>query len=278
MSAPVLYSDLTKVPSDFIKKDFVDFNQVEINKKFNNTLSAIVTGSLKKDGFLLSVNPKVNLKEFINKTSNLSITVDTNKVGKVETTVENLVPGLKTILTANTNKLYQTEFQYKKDRFALTLVGNLDKKLVASLVVAQNYFNFGVTSEYNAQKGTLANVDATAVYRPNANVFLSLTEKVLDNVLIGQFYDRVSPRVSIAGDVTFDFKATELKSFNVGAKYDLDQDTSVKVKVDNQSKVAIGFQARYTSFLKGTLGWNINAKDIKSNAAHNFGISLKFEL
>eukprot|EP01132_Coremiostelium_polycephalum_P002400 gene2400-2967_t len=277
MSAPVLYSDLTKLPSDFIKKDFVDFNQVEINKKFSNTLSAIVTGSLKKDGFLLSVNPKVNLKDFINKTSNLSITVDTNKVGKVETTVENLVPGLKTILTANTNKLYQTELQYKKDRFAVTLVGNLDKKLIGSLVVAQNKFNFGVTSEYNAQKATLTNVDATVSYRPSADIFLALTEKVIENVLVAQFYDRVSPKVSLAGDVNFDIKATELKSFNLGAKYDLDSETSVKVKVNNQSKIAVGFQARYTPFLKGTLGWNIDAKDIKNNASHNFGISLKFE-
>ncbi|KYQ93965.1 porin [Tieghemostelium lacteum] len=221
MSTP-LYNDLAKPTADFIKKDFPDNFQFEGTAKHKYG-SVVFTSNLKKD-FVGTVNPKFDIGKFVNKNGTVSISIDTNKFEKVETTIENLFPGLKSILTADS------------------------KKLAANL---------------------------TVVVKPRSDVFLTVADKLIDKTITLTSLYKPNSRVQVGGDVTVDLKALNKNpTFNLGAQYNINDASYLKVKINDASKAAFGYTLNYDSKTKISTAWAINTRDLSAAGAHTFGVNI----
>lgn len=273
MSTP-LYNDLAKPTADFIKKDFPDNFQFEGTAKHKYG-SVVFTSNLKKD-FVGTVNPKFDIGKFVNKNGTVSISIDTNKFEKVETTIENLFPGLKSILTADSKKLVQLELQYKKDKFAFTLLGKLDKTVSTSGVFAlNNKVSLGAQTEFNAESSSLKAANLTVVVKPRSDVFLTVADKLIDKTITLTSLYKPNSRVQVGGDVTVDLKALNKNpTFNLGAQYNINDASYLKVKINDASKAAFGYTLNYDSKTKISTAWAINTRDLSAAGAHTFGVNI----
>ncbi|KAN0039865.1 hypothetical protein ACTA71_007102 [Dictyostelium dimigraforme] len=272
----VLYNDLTKPTADFIKKDFPESHKVEATYKHKYGSIVAIT-DLKEGGVVASVQPKIDFTKYLGKNSNGSFTIDTNGVKKGEVSIEDLVPGLKTIINGDSKQNFSTEFQYKKDKVAFTVFGHNNKSYLTSLAFAINpTFTVGVQAEGNA-KNTLKNVNATIIVRPRPDIFISVSNRFMDKQILLSTLYTVSPKLSVAADVTVDLKASDKSpSFNAGTLYKVDSQSSIKAKFNNTNKVNISYLYAANSNAKFAFGWNFNVANLKQGST--FGSSFNITL
>ncbi|GAM19282.1 hypothetical protein SAMD00019534_024570 [Acytostelium subglobosum LB1] len=270
--SPPIYNELVKVPADLVKKDFPDSCQVEVTNLVPNTpLTLVSTVARKQDGsFLLTLNPKYT----INKNSKLSFSADSSKFGKGELTIEKLAPGLKAIITADSNKVAQTEFQYIKDNVALTAILRNNMKLSTSLVLKYSKFSVGLLANVNGSKQELEGLEATFAYK-DEGILVALSPKNKGQSLVVSAYDRINSRLALAGDLTVDLNAPDQAPlFNVCGQYYIDSKSFLKVKVNQEGRIGLGYTLPVNDNVKIAVGYSINGKDLTSAGKNNFGFNV----
>ncbi|KAK5574749.1 hypothetical protein RB653_010002 [Dictyostelium firmibasis] len=272
----VLYNDLTKQTSDFIKKDFPESFKLEstLRHKYG---SIVATTDIKEGGIVGTVQPKFDVSKFVNRNTNANLTIDTNGVKKGEITIENLVPGLKTIINGDAKQNVSTEVQYKKDKVALTVFGKNDKSYTTSIsFAANNMFTFGIQADGNA-KNTLKNVNATLLVKPRNDIIFTIVDRFMDKQLLFSGLYFATPKLTVGGDLTVDLKASDKSpSFNIGTAYKIDSVTFIKAKINNNKKANIAFTHTLNQNAKIGLGWNINAANLKQG--NTFGAILNLTI
>ncbi|EFA76535.1 porin [Heterostelium album PN500] len=328
MSNPGIYADLVKVPSDLIKKDYPETQQIEITENLSGyPISIVGTVSRKTDGSITtSVNPKLNLDSRF-KNAKISVTGDNSKFGKGEVTFENLAPGLKAVLTvsvekqqitfshksgalsskltfsnskikpktkkynnnnnnnynntqsnilsqADTSKLVQSEFQYKKDNLALTAILRSNKKILTSAVFGFSNFALGLQANVNGEKQELEGLEATFLYK-REGLLLAVSPKNKGQSLVFSAYDRVNAKLAIAADLAVDLQSPEKNpQFTIGSQYYVDSKSFIKAKVNGQGRIGLGYTVPVNNNTKLSVAFNINGKDLSAEGKHNFGFNL----
>jgi len=271
---PGIYADLTKSTNDFIKKDFPETFKIEITQK-NKFGSVVATNEVNKAGkWVGTINPKLTLNPHLKTPGTASVSLNTDAFNKGEITFDSLVPGLKTVLTVDSKKVFSTEFQYKKDKFAVTLLGKNDKSALASVALAINsMISVGVQTEYNFAKGNVKGVNATLVAKPRSDILVTLTDKYIDGLISVSTLYKPSAKLLVGGDATVDLKAPQASpAFNLGAQYFINDVSSLKFKVNDASKLGLAYLLTVNSNTKASASWNINGKDFKQG--NSFGLNL----
>ncbi|GAM22710.1 hypothetical protein SAMD00019534_058850 [Acytostelium subglobosum LB1] len=333
MSNPGVYADLVKIPSDFLKKDYPETQQIEVTENVSGyPVSLINTLTRKQDGSVLfNFNPKINLgKQFQN--GLLSVNVDTAKNAKGELTFNTLAPGLKAVLTVSVkgnkksgggggssgplqgrlalhhntsffggccrmrSKLIidpssllssssqvdsnsaQTELQYKKDAVALTAIIRSNKKFTASAVFGYQQFSLGLLANVNAQSQEVEGLEGTLLYR-REGLLIGLSPKNKGQNLAITLFDRVNARLAIGADINVDMKKLDaVPKLTIGSQYFVDSKSFLKVKVDQDLRIGLGYTVPVNDTTKVQLGLSVNSKDLSVEGKHTFGFNVTLAL
>eukprot|EP01133_Synstelium_polycarpum_P005255 gene5255-6082_t len=271
-----LYNDLVKVPADLIKKDFPETQSIEVNNTNIAGLPFNLTSTIlrKADGsVVLTANPKLNLDSRF-KNAKLSLTGDSNQTGKGEITFEKLAPGLKAILTADTQKIVQAEFQYKINNLAFSTLVKSNKTLTQTAVIGYNNFSVGVSANANAEKGELTGLDATFLYKKDG-LTVGFSPKNKGQSLMVTLYDKVNAKLALAADLTVDLKSPEKSpQFNIGSQYYVASNSFIKTKINQDLRVGVAYTVPINENIKLNAGLNINAKNLSAEGKHTYGFLL----
>jgi len=278
---PGLYSDLGKKSSDLLSKDFPDKAKLEIKTKAENG-GLSFEGNITRNtdhSFYGLLNPKY---KHGGHGLTVGASVDTRRALKVEATVEDLVPGLKTSITGHADSESLTvDAEYKHEY--LTLQGAVNvlsakgNKVTASSVFGYEGVAVGLQAEYVYDKWQ--NFHGVASYtHPDyvSTLFARVNTHAASNILGFSLHHRFSPRTSLAAEAALDVnKSAESPKITFGGSYDfLDSPTTVKGKVDTDGRLSLSYAHRLNKYSRLILGTAININNFSSSGNHAFGLTL----
>jgi len=293
MSNPPLFKDLGKRATDLLTKEFPSEEKkfewkgttsngvtIETNavQKADNPIVGTITPSYKYQEYGLSF-----LGEF-----------NTNKDIKLETSIENqVVEGAKVTLTGEQKgkDTYATlggEYKHAK----ATLNGSVDfgkskgNTIKASSVFGHNGWLLGLSTEYllGSDHQELRLFNTTIGYGAgdyDLTVFGRIVggEKGDRNEVGGTYYHNVKEGLSFGAEVVFDTTAAESKpKLAFGGSYKLQEDTTVKAKVDTAGVLGLSYAQKFSKNSKLTIGTKIDtgATSGKSSTSMGFVINCTF--
>jgi len=279
-----LYVDLGKKATDLLTKEFPDKTKVEINSRASNGVQFQTTATRNHDGSIVgSLQPKYT---FVKQGVTVSSTIDTNRVVKVEATVENSLPGLKaTVGGQSDTESFKADFEWKHD--LTTITTGLDffspkgNTLSASGVFNYEGFSVGGTAEYFiADKQEFRKVDGVLAYS-TPDLQLTAFSRRKAEVLGGSYYQRISSVLGLAAEMAFDLrKADVTPKLTFGGTYTLDAPSSsiVKGKFDTDGKLSLSYAQKLSSIAKVTVGSSINTNNLGASGNHTIGFAVQFDL
>lgn len=280
--APPLFADLGKEARDIFSKGFgfgsvkLDIatkaaNGVEFNSGVSSNDAGKVSGSLettyKNSDYGLTFKEKWN----------------SDNILTAEMTIEDqIASGLKltfdTMFAPNTSKkVAKIKTAYKQDNFSGTTDIDFDftgPTLYSSAVVGYKGWLLGGYAAYDTSKSRLVNSKLGIAYKTDDFV---LHSSASDNVdFSGSYYQKVSDKVECAASLGWT-AGTAATKFAIGGKYVLDSDSSVKMRVGNDSQVGFGYTQQLRDGVKLTLSALIDAKNL-NQAGHKLGLGLDVSL
>lgn len=89
------------------------------------------------------------------------------------------------------------------------------------------------------------------------------------------YQHRVNPAVSVGASVHYSF-VSNYQNFAFGSAHKLDSSSTMKVRVDSQSKLAVSYKQIMTPFLTGTVCAQVDVMDWGPDN-QNVGVRLAFE-
>jgi len=91
----------------------------------------------------------------------------------------------------------------------------------------------------------------------------------------GSIYQKLNPQLETGISLNWSSGSSNTK-FGIGAKYNLDNDASVRFKVNNQSQIGLGYEQRLRDGVTLTLSSLIDGKDF-NQGGHKIGLALELE-
>jgi hypothetical protein len=288
MSLPT-FADLTKNVKDLLTKELPgEKSKIELttNTANGNIFVSSLTRTFADDTYVGLFNPKFKRPEH-GLTGNVS--VDTKGELKAEVAVaDQLVPGLKVTLNGVTGPEQKVapakiSLEYKSGNTA-TATAALDlfhpsngTTFTGGLVLGYEGFLGALEAQVLAEKQELASVSVGAGYKNSEfEAHIVGTQKGEALTAKVSYYHIINSAFKVGGEVALDakkFKETP-PSFEFGGWYQIDSDSSVKVKANAQGVVGWSFTQALSKNVKVTLGGSVNAKKLKEGGEHKVGLEL----
>jgi hypothetical protein len=186
----------------------------------------------------------------------------------LETSLSNVLPGLKLEFKGDDNKKAELAATFKHD-FA-TLTSEVDianfQSLKASACSARDGFAIGASGHFERADGKLIVKDlglGLSISKiPGVFLGLKSTKKFSDHLL--HFTYALNKEVGLVGSVAYPSKVV-----NLGAKYSCNPKTSLKVKLDTDQK--IGFSSKHKLDSSSTITGAITL-DLKNLQNYKYGV------
>lgn len=204
-----------------------------------------------------------------------------NTLGTEVTVQDQLLKGLK--LSADINFSPQTGSKsarvkslYLNERVALNADVDLDQNgplVNAALVVGHQGWLAGYQCALDANNRKLTKNNFALGF--STGDFVLHTNVDDGQEFGGSIYQKLSPRLETGISLAWSAGSNNTK-FGIGAKYDLDQDASIRAKVNNQSQVGLGYQQRLREGVTLTLSALIDGKNFNAGG-HKIGMALELE-
>ncbi|KAI9225339.1 MAG: eukaryotic porin/Tom40 [Piptocephalis tieghemiana] len=285
MSVPPAYSDIGKASNDLLFKDFPTGQvKLEVNTVTPTGVKFTVLGHQdNKNGHVFG-----ELKtKFTDKANGLTLTQGWSAANVLSTKVElanKVASGLKLELNGSflpdsgkRNAKVATEYKqpglFSRANVDLfkgpTFTGDVSFGLQRNLVL-------GGEVSYDVVSGKVTKYAAAAGFIEKDYVFSVHAHSSL-SVFTGSYYHRVSPQVEVGGKVNWDSKVPGGPvGIDVGTKYKLDADASVKARIDNFGKLSLAYSQLLRPGVKLNLAGTFDTSKLQENA-HKVGLSLVFE-
>ncbi|OZJ03558.1 hypothetical protein BZG36_03105 [Bifiguratus adelaidae] len=267
-----IVSYLGKASRDLLGKDFpTGAVLLEVKTTAPNGVSFKVNGAKDAKTGIIAGNLETKYSDKKNGlTFTESWTTSNHLSGKVELE-NNLAKGLKVELNTSllpsvgeksarlgvTYKQPNVHTQAVLDVFKTHLAINSvvgHEGILAGAEVSYDILNNKVT-RYNTALGYTASDYAVALHATN-NL----------SVYSASYYHRVSAEVEAAGKAVWDSKGTNAVALEVGAKYKLDSNASLKAKISNSGVLGLGYTQLLRPGVKMTLGGSIDTTRLNENA------------
>ncbi|XP_069692145.1 voltage-dependent anion-selective channel-like [Periplaneta americana] len=159
--------------------------------------------------------------------------------------------------------------EFRNDVTALNCDVNLDTAgpiILASAVVGYNGWLAGYQTQFNSQKSKITKNNFAFGY--SSGDYILHTNINDDQEFDVSIYQKVSPKLNTAIEMNWSAGSNETR-FGIGCKYDLDNEASVRAKVNNLSQVGLGYQQKlcegvsvYLSALIDDKNFNIEGQKI----------------
>ncbi|KAJ0551158.1 putative Porin domain superfamily, eukaryotic porin/Tom40 [Helianthus annuus] len=271
VKGPGLYSDIGKKARDLLYKDYQGDQKFTITTYSPTGVAITSSGTKKGELFLGDVNTQL-------KRNNITtdINVDTNSNLFTAITIDEPVPGLKTIISFKVpdQSSGKVELQYLHDYAGICAsVGGCANPIVSfSGVVGTNSGSIGADVSFDTKTGNFIKYNA-GLSLSNADLIASLTMNDKGDTLNASYYHVVKPLTNtlVGAEVNRVFSTNE-NTILVGTQHSLDPLTTVKARVNNFGKASavIQHEWRPKSFL--TLSGEVDTRAVDKSA--KFGLAL----
>lgn len=204
---------------------------------------------------------------------------NTNNVLATEVVItDQLVKGLEvsadaTFAPQSGSKNGNLNASYKHEACALNAnihLGNSRPLLTASAVLGYQGFVGGYQTKFDIQNSKICANNFALGYSQKDFV---LHTNVNDGQQFGgSVYHKVTPKLDAGVDLVWSSGNNDTR-FAIGCKYVLDNDASIKAKVNNASHIGLGYQQKLRDGITVTLSTLIDAKNF-NQGGHKVGLAL----
>ncbi|KAJ1503678.1 Mitochondrial porin [Coelomomyces lativittatus] len=277
---PIVFTDIGKAANDLLVRDFpVGAIKLEGKSVAKNGVAFNVAGA--KDNKTGQIFGELKTK-YTDKEKGLSLTETwtTSNVLSAEVEFADAVTkGLKFNLfgalhphDGQKNTRLSMEYKHKNVSTRTQLDVFKGPLINADVAVSHDGFMIGAESAY--KNGSLLKYNFALGYATH-DYALALQIANKGDLLTGSYYHRVNDDVETGAKAVWDRKASANMVLEVGAKYTLDKDTSLKFKIDNSGKLGLGFTQVLKPSVKMSLGGIFDTSKLNENA-HKVGMALSF--
>ncbi|XP_068168009.1 voltage-dependent anion-selective channel protein 3 isoform X2 [Antennarius striatus] len=282
MAVPPAYSDLGKSAKDIFSKGFgYGVLKLDVKTKSENGIEFATSGASnidtgKSGGYLETKTKREDLG------LNFSQKWNTENTHISEITIEDqLAKGLKLGLglsfvphTGKTSAKLKTS--YKRDFVNVGCDLDFDKAsptVHGAAVLAYEGWLVGYQMAFDTAKSKMIQNNFALGYK---NEDLKLLTTVNDGTEFnGSIYQTVNSNLEMAVQLAWTAGSNNTQ-FGIGAKYQLDKDTSLSAKVDNACLVGVGYTQTLRPGVKLTLSGLIDGKKVNAGG-HKIGIGFELE-
>ncbi|XP_031093914.1 mitochondrial outer membrane protein porin of 34 kDa [Ipomoea triloba] len=271
---PGLYSDIGKKARDLLYKDYQTDHKFTITTYSPTGVAITSSGSKKGDFFVADVNTQLK-----NKNITTDIKVDTNSNLFTTITVDEPVPGLKTILNFRVpdQRSGKLEIQYLHDYAGIsTSVGLTANPIVSfSGVLGTNSLALGTDVSFDSKTGTFTKYNAGLSFI-NSDLIAALTLNDKGDTLSASYYQPTKPLTNtfIGAEVTHSF-STNMNTITVGTQHQLDPLTTVKARMNNFGKASALIQHEWRPKSIFTLSGELDTKSVDKSPKFGLALALK---
>nr|GMC88123.1 mitochondrial outer membrane protein porin of 36 kDa [Ipomoea batatas] len=273
VKVPGLYSDIGKKARDLLYNDYVADHKFTVTTCNSNGVAVTSSGVKKGDLYLADVSTQLKSKNIIT-----DVKVDTSSNLYTTITVDEAVPGLKTVLSfiVPDQRSGKVELQYLNEYVGIsTSIGLTASPLVNfSGVVGNDSLALGSDLSYNTATGNFIKCNAGMSFS-TSDLIASLTLNSGDT-LTASYYHSVSPMTNTAAGTEFtrNFSSDE-NTLTIGTKHSLDPLTTVKAKVNNRGIATALIQHQCCSRSVFTITGEVDTRAVEKSAKIGLAVVVK---
>ncbi|XP_023173363.1 voltage-dependent anion-selective channel [Drosophila hydei] len=280
--APPSYSDLGKQARDIFSKGY-NFGlwKLDLKTKTSSGIEFNTAGhSNQESGKVFgSLETKYKVKDY-----GLTLTEKWNTDNTLFTEVavqDQLLEGLKLSLEGNFapqsgNKNGKFKVAYGHENVKADSDVNIDLKgplINASAVLGYQGWLAGYQTAFDTQQSKLTTNNFALGY--STKDFVLHTAVNDGQEFSGSIFQRTSDKLDVGVQLSW-ASGTSNTKFSIGAKYQLDDDASVRAKVNNASQVGLGYQQKLRDGITLTLSTLVDGKNFNAGG-HKIGVGLELE-
>ncbi|XP_020232738.1 outer plastidial membrane protein porin [Cajanus cajan] len=271
---PGLYFDIGKKARDLLFKDYHSDQKFTITTYSPTGVAITSSGTRRGDLFVADVNTQLKNK---NITTDVKVDTDSNLFTTI--TVNELAPGLKTILSFRVpdQRSGKVEVQYLHDYAGIsTSVGLTANPIVNfSGVVGTNVLALGTDLSFDTKIGELTKFNAGLNFTKD-DLVASLTVNDKGDTLNASYYHVVNhlSNTAVGAEVKHRFSTNE-NTLTLGTQHALDPLTTVKARVNNFGKASALIQHEWRPKSFFTISGEVDTKAIDKSAKVGLGLALK---
>lgn len=273
---PVKYSDLGKDAKDLINKSF-DFGVVKLEGKTKSKSGMGFTAKGTHDPDAGSIDGGLDLKW---KAGSFDVTNKWNTTNEIDTNIDlgevakGISAEIDTSIAPDSGKMglqissaFAHEFIHSTHDVDVT-----GKTLSGSVVAGYNGMLIGAKGSFDANTSTASCDSVSLAYHcEGVKIHSSMCEFTKFS---GSVFHKVSDKIAATAAVAWSDSSSP--SLTVAGQYAIDNDSSLKVKVDNAFGVGLSYLTKLRDGVQVTFSALVNAKDINAGG-HKVGMSLNFE-
>lgn len=271
---PGLYPDIGKKARDLLYRDYQSDHKFSLTTYTANGVAITSTGAKKGEAFLADVNSKL-----INKNITTDIKVDTNSKLYTTITVDEVAPGLKTILSfvAPDQRSGKVELQYLHENAGIsTSIGLTASPIINfSGVAGNNTVAVGTDVSFDTASGDLTKYNASLSFSTTDLIASLILSNKLDT-LTASYYHTVSPltNTAVGAELTHAFSTNE-NTLIIGTQHSLDPLTTVKARVNNYGIASALLQHEWRPKSLFTISGEVDTRAIDKSAKVGLAVALK---
>ncbi|KAI4366666.1 hypothetical protein MLD38_022513 [Melastoma candidum] len=272
---PGLYSDIGKKARELLYEDYQTDHKFSVTTHSPATGVAITSSGLKK-GDLLLADVVTQLKKN-NLTADVKVDTESNLFTTV--TINDLSPGLKTILSFKVpdQRSGRAEVQYLHDYAGICSTVGLTVNPVInfSAVVGSPSLAFGTDLSFDTKTGDFPSCNFGISYS-TTDLIASLTLNDMGDTITASYYHLMDlvTNTAIGSEITRSFSSSA-STLTVGAQTSLDPLTVLKTRVSNTGKVSAVLQHEWRPRSFFSVSGEIDARAINQSAKVGLALALK---
>ncbi|KAM0040015.1 putative Porin domain superfamily, eukaryotic porin/Tom40 [Helianthus debilis subsp. tardiflorus] len=224
------------------------------------------SGTKKGDLFLADVNTQLKRN---NITTDIKVDINSNLSTTI--VVDELAPGLKTILS------FKLELQYLHEYAGISTSMGITANPVVNFsgVVGTNSTAIGTEVSFDTKTGNFTKYNAGISFS-NADLIAALTLNDKCETLNASYYHIVKPltNTSVGAEVKHSFSTNE-NTITVGTQHALDPLTTVKASINNLGKANALIQHEWRPKSLFTISGEIDTKAVDKSAKFGLALALK---
>ncbi|XP_062858778.1 voltage-dependent anion-selective channel protein 2-like [Trichomycterus rosablanca] len=282
MAVPPAYTDLGKAAKDVFNKGYgFGLVKLDVKTKSANGVEFKTSGSSNTDTNKVSANLETKYKwEEYGVTFTEKWNTD-NTLGSEITVEDQIAKGLKvtfdTSFCPNTGKKNgKVKTAYKREHMNLGCDVDFDFSgpvIHGAAVLGYESWLAGLQTTFDPAKSKITRNNFAISYR--AADFQLLTSVNDGSEFGGSIYQKLSENLETAVNLAWTASSNNTR-FGIAAKYTLDSNSSISVKVNNSSLVGVGYTQTLRPGVKLNLSALVDGKSINSGG-HKLGFGLELE-
>lgn len=271
---PGLFADIGKKAKDLLTKDYLQDQKITITTETESGL-AFTTTSVKKGDLLIGDV----LTQFKNKNVTTDIKVDSNSCIYTTVTVDELAPGLKTVLnfTIPDKTSGKLEVQYRHEHAGICSAVGMTAVPVVEVNAAfgGEGFSLGGEVSFDTGSGVFTKYNAgLGLNKPEFSAALLILDK--GETLKASYLHNVNSdtKTTVAAEILHKLSTSDT-TFTVGSSYALDPLTTVKTRLNNHGKLGALLQHEFRPKSTVTFSTEVDTKALDRQAKVGLALALK---